>query len=224
MAVVITKNRTLEMSNIDKVIIIVIFVYLFFKLLEQIGKIPVKFKIGLSELEKLELYLKILLYRGKLYRRESDGRMFVKFEDKKIMLKKYQYFNVKGIYIFIPFYEKGLKNKIENILKEKGFSFPVWKEERRDLKGKCIGIDIEEEIKKGTIVVESVIRSLKREDRKREKITIYFKSIYNLEKDCDYDIRLLELNDEKRKELMLTVDIRSRFLYWVGKILFFNLK
>jgi hypothetical protein len=159
----------------------------------------------------------MLLLRG-YYAADNtiSGRFIVESmreKGRKIVLKKYYFWERYGLEMYIPMISEDIFEKIKRFLKEEQIEFDVWREWRKEYAGEVVGIDIRDDIEGGLILLEYAINIVLREENENRKLKVYFREISPFRKGYICDLEDYENDEEKRKELEKPVEILGWVVY-----------
>lgn len=211
--------------NVYYIISGIILLYFVNKLLKYLGSRPVIFKnTSLDNKSELEIFFRILLYRGYTLRGKGDGRIY--FETRlntktKIILRKYNFRNEFGVIIYVPLYFDKLEEKINLYLKSIEFKNDVWKETRQEVEEEVIGINIDQDMGLGVKIFLEIVDYVFNKEEK-EKLNMFFKNTGELNKYYDFDLNEVEVYENIRRKLDRPVSWSANLGYIIGKIISFG--
>ena len=188
-----------------------IFAIIYYFLEYNISKITFIFKNRMYEKENIEIYLKTLLLRG--YHSSGSvisGRFIIESmleKGKKIVLKKYYFWERYGLEMYIPLINDSVRDKIEEFVKREGMGFDVWKELRREFDGEVVGIDIRDDIEKGLRILEFTIELVLKKENEVGKLKMFFRELTPYREFYSFDIEKYEKDNEKIKKIEKSVMI-----------------
>ena len=200
--------------NIARIILVMIILYYGYKLINNILDTPIVYRRKRFEKEEFDIYLKLLFIRGYVRYGDYNGRMYIESMDRKgrkIIVRKYDFRNEYGMCIYIPEYEKNIEEKVKNYLQENEIEEEVWREWRREIDMKVVGVDLGDDIDTGLKIVEYAINLILKDENEKGRLKVYFKYIAQAEEHYDFFIEQFEKDAEKIKSI-------DRPTNWMGRI------
>ncbi len=203
-------------------VVTLIILYLCIRFFDYLGDIPVIFKnVSIDNRNDLDIFFRILLYRGYAIRGKGDGRLFFESElnhDKKLIVRKYNFRNEIGLIIYIPLYSNTIEKRINKYLKDNQFHNAVWKETRNKSNKDVIGLDIKQDTFTGVDIFFDLINIV---FGKEENFRLYFKYTDDLNKHYDFDLKKEERDELIRSKLNIPVSWGTNLGYKLGKLFYF---
>jgi len=196
--------------NKEVILLIIGILYLLSKLTKRLSDKPVIFSgIETDDKKEICIYIKLLYYRGYTRYGKGDGRLYIetRIDDKrKIIVRKHNFRNKKGLILYIPLYDKDSEDSIMERLKCLDFGGKIWKEKRMEVEGtEILGLDIGRDSLLGAKIIKEcgvVVFS----DIQRKNIVLYYKNVSDL--DDTYDIKIEDTGEDEETKKKLDVAVR----------------
>ena len=200
------------MSIIPEIIVIGIILFLGYKLLNKIMWTPIVFKRKSYNDDDFGIYLKLLFIRGYTRRGKGDGRFIVESMDRKgrkLIVRKYNFRNEIGMCLYIPEYKEGIEERVRTFLKENKIEEKVWREWRKEIDSRVVGVDMGDNFENGIKILRFAIDLILMDEVDKRRLKVYFKNIAQAREHYDFFIEQFEKDEQNMKKI-------NRATNWMG--------